>query len=161
MGKGGGTGTTREGAMEAECIVVVSLLQVTPISVCQQTARHGPRLRPASVMAAPTPTSRIKGVQRQEGCHPPKPQHRSSAQSDRRVYGERTHEPQYKGPKWEALTLTAVQGGGGSTVKVRLDPSLQNGQHLTQVKCRAGGGSSGKHRPKHPRPSHQNWQHLT
>ena len=33
------------------------------ICVFQQTARHGPRLRPASVMVASTPTSRIKGVQ--------------------------------------------------------------------------------------------------
>ena len=33
------------------------------ISVFQQTARYGPRLRPASVMVAATPTGRIKGVQ--------------------------------------------------------------------------------------------------
>ena len=37
------------------------------ISVVQQTARHGPRLRPASVMVAATPTSRIKGIQQKEG----------------------------------------------------------------------------------------------
>ena len=57
------------------------------ISVFQETARYGPQLRPVSVMVAATPSSRIKGEQPYEGCHPPKPQHKSSSQFDRRVYG--------------------------------------------------------------------------
>ena len=67
--------------------MVVSLLHVAVISVCQQTAGDGHRLRPASVMVAATLTTRIKGGQRSEGYHPPKLQHKSSAKSDRRVFG--------------------------------------------------------------------------
>ena len=63
MGEGGGIGTARKEATEAD-VVVVSLLQVAVISVCQPTARYGPRLRPASVMVATTSISSIKGGQR-------------------------------------------------------------------------------------------------
>ena len=80
------------------------------ISVFQQTARYRPRLRPASVMVAATPTSRIKDYSSKKGTIHQTLNIRAAPSLTVRYTGNARTNRSESSKKLAALTLTAMQG---------------------------------------------------
>ena len=127
-------------------IVVVSLMQVAVISVCQQAAMYGPRLRPSSVMVAATTTTRIIEDSDKKGYIHQNHNVRAAPSLTVGYTGNACTNRSKSGRKCAALTLTAVHGvqhSKGTSAPIALNQAALN---------LGGGGWHRKASPKMPTP---------
>ena len=117
--------------MEADCCGAPAASR--GISVFQQTARYGSPLRPAAVMVAATPTSRIKGGEKGT-IHQNRNIRAASSLTVGYTGNARTNRSK-SGQTWAALTLAAVQG-------VQHNKGISAPIALKQVAFNLGGGGA-------------------